>query len=466
MTERVKYLLAEKDIPTTWYNLAADLPDLAPALQPVTYQPVDLDYLRRTLPEPLAEQEISTSPEFEIPEQVRQLYAQWRPSPLMRARRLEKALGTPARIYYKYEGSGPTGSFKPNTAIAQAYYNKQAGKRHLIAETGAGQWGSAIAMAAAMFDMTAKIYMVKVSYRQKPYRRALMETFGAVCVASPSTETEAGRILLRENPDHPGSLSVAKAEALQEAANDPTAGYTRGSALNHICAHQTVIGQEAIRQMELADDYPDIVIGCAGGGSNLAGLAFPFLRRQLHGGQAVRLIAAEPVACPTLTRGRIAYDYSDAFRQTSLSRMHTLGHRFVPPPVHAGGLRAHNIAPLVSRVVQDGLMEAVALRQTDCFEAGVLFARSEGIVPAPESTHAIRAAVNEAVRCREEGVGKTILFGLTGHGNFDFAAYEQYFAGTLADDALDDERLRQGLDSIPELPVSAGVLAGAGDPVA
>lgn len=454
MIQPVRFDLGAKDIPQTWYNVAADLDYMAPVLNPVTGEPVTAEDMARTMAPALVEQELSTEPEFEIPEPVRQLYARYRPSPLLRARGLEQALQTPARIYFKYEGGAPTGSFKPNSAIPQAYYNKQAGRTGLIAETGAGQWGSAVAFAAALFGMTAKVYMVRVSYNQKPYRRAVMETFGAVCTPSPSMETEAGRAVLAADPDHPGSLGVAKSEALQAAFADPRLGYTRGSALNYVCAHQTVIGQEAVKQMELADDFPDIVVGCAGGGSNLAGLAFPFLRERLHNGREIRLIAAEPAACPTLTRGRIAYDYSDTARLTSLTRMHTLGHKFVPPPVHAGGLRAHNIAPLISRVVEDGLMEAVALRQRDCFEAGVLFARTEGIVPAPESTHAIRAAVDEAVRCREEGRAQTILFGLSGHGNFDMSAYDRYLNGTLPDDGLDDAALEQGLASIP-------VLAGA-----
>ncbi|MFD5428939.1 TrpB-like pyridoxal phosphate-dependent enzyme [Streptomyces sp. NPDC127084] len=451
MTYPIKYTLAESDIPTTWYNLAADLPDIAPILDPATLTPLGPRELGRSMAAPLVEQELSTEPEFEIPAEVRQLYAQYRPTPLYRARRLEKELGTPARIYYKYEGVAPTGSFKPNSALAQAYYNKQQGKTSLIAETGAGQWGSAIALAASFFGMTAQVFMVKVSYQQKPYRRALMEAFGATCVASPSVETEIGRRILAERPDHPGSLGVAKSEALEVAYANPEIGYTRGSALNHVCAHQTVIGQEAIRQLELAEDYPDIVVGCSGGGSNLAGLAFPFLRERLNGGRPVRLIAAEPASCPTLTRGRIAYDYADAGRMTPLFRMHTLGHGFVPPPVHAGGLRAHNIAPLISRCVEDGLMEAVALRQNECFEAGVLFARAEGILPAPESTHAIRATVDEALRCRERGESKAILFGLSGHGNFDLTAYDKYFSGALPDDALSDEDFEHGLSSIPEL---------------
>ena len=452
MADTIKYLLKEDDIPRTWYNAAADLPPAAPILNPATFQPMSRQDLARTMPEPLVEQELSTEPEWEIPEEVRRIYAQWRPTPLYRARRLEKLLDTPARIYYKYEGVAPTGSFKPNTAVAQAYYIKKTGKRVLLAETGAGQWGSAVAFAASLFDMTAKIFMVRVSYKQKPYRRSLMETYGSICIPSPSDQTESGRAILAENPDHPGSLGVAKSEALQATFADPQAAYSRGSGLNYVCAHQSVIGQEAMLQMALADDYPDIVIGPSGGGSNLAGLAFPFLREKIRKGRNVRAIAAEPAACPTLTRGRIAYDYADTGRLTPLFRMHTLGHRFIPPPVHAGGLRAHNIAQLISIAVENGLMEAVGLGQNACFEAGVMFARTEGILPAPEATHAVRAAVDEAIRCREEGRAKSILFGLTGHGYFDLSAYDQYLAGKLPDDSLDDAALQKGLASIPEVP--------------
>jgi tryptophan synthase beta chain len=451
--DQIKYLLGEDDIPRTWWNFAADLPWVAPILGPVTGEPVTADDLRLSMPDAMASQELSREPEFEIPDEVRRLYRQWRPTPLFRARRLERELGTPARIYFKYEGVAPTGSFKPNTAIPQAYYNKQAGKRVLVAETGAGQWGSAIAFAAPLFGMRARVFMVRVSFEQKPYRRSLMEAYGAECIASPSTLTEAGRATLEERADHPGSLAVAKAEALQTSYAEADYGYTRGSALNSICAHQTVIGQEAIAQLELAEDYPDILIGCAGGGSNLAGLTFPFLREKLRGGRgtSLRVIAVEPTACPTLTRGRIAYDHSDSARLTALVRMHTLGHRFVPPPVHAGGLRAHNIAPLVSRAVEEGLMEAVARPQVSCFEAGTLFARTEGILPAPEATHAICVAIEEARRCARDGESRAILFGLSGHGDFDLSAYDAYLAGRLPGDAVDDAALAAGFASIPDL---------------
>ena len=451
--EKIKFQLDEKDIPTTWYNIVADLPGAppAPAISPASGQPLTRDELLQVMPEQLVDQEIGVEREFEIPEPVRQLYAQWRPSPLFRARRLERELDTPARIYYKYEGVAPTGSHKPNTGIPQAYYNKLAGKRGLVTETGAGQWGSAAALSASFFGMTAKVYMVKVSFQQKPYRRALMESFGAVCTPSPSIETAVGRAILAADPDSPGSLGIASSEALEAAAADPTLGYTLGSAANHVLAHQTVIGQEALLQMALAEDYPDIVIGCAGGGSNLAGLSFPFLGAQLRGGPKVRVIAVEPSACPTLTRGAIAYDYADTGRVGPLFRMHTLGHTFVPPPVHAGGLRAHGIGPLISRAVEDALIEPVAVPQTRCFEAGVRFARAEGILPAPESTHAILVAIEEALRCREEGQSRAILFGLSGHGHFDLTAYDKYFAGQLEDDIVDEAALERAAASIPEV---------------
>ena len=453
MTDRITFQLTPREIPRTWYNFAAELPDLAPALHPRTGRPLTPADLAGTMPRELAEQECSTEREFEIPEAVRQIYAQWRPTPLHRARRLERELATPARIYYKYEGVAPTGSHKPNTGIPQAYYHMLAGKRGLVTETGAGQWGSAAALGAAFFGMTAKVFMVRVSFRQKPHRRALMAAFGAECVPSPSTETAAGRAVLAADPDSPGSLGIATSEALEVAAGDATLGYTLGSAANHVLAHQTVIGQEAVRQLDLAGDYPDVIIGCAGGGSNLAGLSFPFLGAQLRGGPRVRVVAVEPAACPTLTRGRIAYDYADTGELGPLVRMHTLGHTFVPPPVHAGGLRAHGMGPLVSRAVEDGLIEPVAVAQTGCFAAGIRFARCEGIVAAPESTHAIRVAIDEALRCRAEGRAETILFNLSGHGNFDLAAYERYLAGTLEDDAVDEEALRRAALSIPDLDI-------------
>lgn len=451
MSEQIKYLLSEDDIPRTWYNLAADLPDLAPALHPGTGKPVSVDDLTPIMPAAVAEQELSREREIEIPEPVRQIYAQWRPSPLFRARRLERALDTPARIYYKYEGTSPAGSHKPNTAIAQAFYNQQAGIRRLATETGAGQWGSSLAFAGALFGLDVKVYMVKVSYHQKPYRRLLMETYGASCTPSPSIETHAGRAILAADPECPGSLGIATSEAIEVAMKDLATNYAGGSVLNHVLTHQTVIGQEAVRQMALADDYPDIVIGCAGGGSNLGGLTFPFLGECLREGKAVRVIAAEPAACPTLTRGQLAYDFGDIAELTPLLKMHTLGHTFVPPSFHAGGLRYHGMAPLVSAAMAENLIEPVAVPQTRCFEAGVRFARTEGIVPAPESNHAIDVAISEALRCREEGRSQTILFGLSGHGHFDLSAYEQYLAGMLRDESYDQRLLDEALVKLPLL---------------
>ncbi|MGW7082906.1 TrpB-like pyridoxal phosphate-dependent enzyme [Streptomyces sp. NPDC054871] len=447
--DTIKYQLRDDQIPTSWYNIAADLPRVDPPLHPGTGQPATVDDLTGIMPKELAEQELTLERDIAIPATVRQIYAQWRPSPLFRARRLEQALGTPARIYYKYEGGSPAGSHKPNTGIAQGFYNKEAGIRALATETGAGQWGSSLALAGAFFGLEVKVFMVKVSYHQKPYRRALMHTYGATCVPSPSTETAAGRAILAEDPDCPGALGIATSEAIEVAMNDPFTNYAGGSVLNHVALHQTVIGQEALLQMDMADDYPDIVIGCAGGGSNLAGLTFPFLGEQLRGGKQVRVIASEPEACPTLTKGQVAYDFGDTAQLTPLLKMHTLGHSFVPPSIHAGGLRYHGIAPLVSQALQDGLMEARAVPQTACFEAGLTFARSEGIVPAPESTHAIRAAIDEALRCREEGRSEAILFGLSGHGHFDLGSYEKYMADELADEGYDEELVARSLARIP-----------------
>jgi tryptophan synthase beta chain len=451
MPDRIKYLLGEDDIPRTWYNLAADLPNAAPMLHPGTGAPITVDDLLGIMPEELARQELSRDREIEIPEPVRQIYAQYRPSPLFRARRLEQALDTPARIYYKYEGGSPAGSHKPNTAVAQAYYNRQAGITRLATETGAGQWGSSLALAGALFDMDVSVFMVKVSYHQKPYRRLLMETYGARCTASPSTETAAGRAVLAEDPDCPGSLGIATSEALEVAGADPATNYAGGSVLNHVLLHQSVIGQEALRQFALAEDYPDIVIGCAGGGSNFGGLTFPFLGERLRGGAAVRVIAAEPAACPTMTRGKLAYDFGDTAGLTPLIKMHTLGHSFVPPPVHAGGLRYHGMAPLVSEALHRELIEATAVSQVSCFASGITFARAEGIVPAPESTHAIDVAVREAARCREEGVARTILFGLSGHGHFDLAAYEAFLSGALRDEDYDPAKADEALAKLPSL---------------
>jgi len=450
--EQIKYQLGEDQIPRTWYNIAADLPDLEPLLHPGTGAKITVDDLLPIMPEALAVQELSTEREIEIPEPVRQIYGQYRPSPLFRARRLEKALGTPAKIYYKYEGVSPAGSHKPNTAIAQAYYNKEAGITKLATETGAGQWGSSLSLAGALFGIEVQVFMVKVSYHQKPYRRLLMETYGARCTPSPSMETEVGRDILAADPDCPGSLGIATSEALELVVNDPTTNYAGGSVLNHVLLHQSVIGQEAIAQFAMADDYPDIVIGCTGGGSNFGGLAFPFLGEKLRGGRDVRVIAAEPAACPTITQGKLAYDFGDTAGLTPLLKMHTLGHGFIPPSVHAGGLRYHGMSPLVSAVVDRGLVEARAEAQTRCFEAGLTFARSEGIVPAPESTHAISAAITEAIRCREENKSETIVFGLSGHGLFDLGSYGSYLAGELRDEDYDPAMADKALADLPSVP--------------
>ncbi len=396
MGERVKYEMGEDRIPRVWYNIAADLPPGPPVLHPGTGKPIGPDDLAPLFPMALIAQEVSTEREIEIPDPVREIYRMWRPTPLYRARRLEKALGTTARIFYKYEGVSPAGSHKPNTAVAQAFYNKQAGVKKLTTETGAGQWGSSLAFAGGLFGLEVKIYMVRVSYNQKPYRRALMETYGASCVASPSNETNSGRAILAQDPNSPGSLGIAISEAVEIAAQSDDTKYSLGSVLNHVLLHQTVIGQEAIEQMEAADAYPDIVIGCAGGGSNFGGIAFPFIGKKLREKRDVRVIAVEPAACPSLTRGRYAFDFGDTGHLTPLVKMHTLGSTFIPPGFHAGGLRYHGMSALVSHCKELGLIEARAYHQNPCFEAGVLFARSEGIVPAPESNHAVKAAVDEA----------------------------------------------------------------------
>ena len=449
MGETIKYNLGEDRIPRTWYNIAADLPPLPAVLHPGTGQPIGPDDLAPLFPMALIAQEVSTTREIEIPDPVREIYRMWRPTPLFRARRLEKALGTGARIFYKYEGVSPAGSHKPNTAVAQAFYNKAEGITKLSTETGAGQWGSSLAFSGALFGLEVKVYMVKVSYNQKPYRRALMETYGATCIASPSRETEAGRAILAASPDSPGSLGIAISEAVEVAAKNPDTKYALGSVLNHVLLHQTVIGEEAIEQMAMADAYPDVVIGCAGGGSNFAGIAFPFLGAKLRGGRDVRILAVEPAACPTLTRGRYAYDFGDTGHLTPLTKMHTLGSTFIPPGFHAGGLRYHGMAPLVSHCKELGLIEARAYHQSKCFEAGVAFARAEGIVPAPESTHAVRAAIDEALKAREEGTTPTILFCLSGHGNFDMQAYIDYAAGKLEDRDYDAAELDKALAQLP-----------------
>ncbi len=452
MSETVKYLLDESRLPKVWYNIAADLPKpMDPPLHPGTGQPLGPDDLAPLFPMALIEQEVSNEREIEIPDPVREVYRLWRPSPLYRARNLEKALDTPAHIYYKYEGVSPSGSHKPNTAVAQAFYNAQEGVKKLSTETGAGQWGSSLAFAGAHFGLEVLVYMVKVSYHQKPYRRVLMETYGAKCLASPTDTTNAGRAVLERDPDSPGSLGIAISEAVEIAATHDDTKYALGSVLNHVLLHQTVIGQEAMAQMEMAGEYPDVVIGCAGGGSNFAGLAFPFIGEGLRGGRKVRAVAVEPAACPTMTRGRYAYDFGDTEHLTPLVKMHTLGHTFMPPGFHAGGLRYHGMAPLVSHLVELGEVTPVAVHQNPSFEAGVTFARAEGIVPAPESTHAVRAAIDEALDAKEKGEARVILFNLSGHGFLDLSAYEDYFAGRLEDRDYDPEALEKALQALPEV---------------
>ncbi len=452
MGDRLKFLLDEGDIPESWYNIAADLPSPPPPpLDPASGRPIGPEALAPLFPMALIQQEVATEREIAIPDPVRDVYRMWRPTPLHRARRLERLLDTPARIYYKYEGVSPPGSHKPNTAVAQAWYNKAEGVPRLTTETGAGQWGSSLAFAASLFGLEVDVYMVKVSFHQKPYRKALMETYGARCVASPSTETETGRRILAEDPDSRGSLGIAISEAVEMAARREDTKYALGSVLNHVLLHQTVIGQEAIRQMELAGDYPDVILACAGGGSNFAGLVFPFLGAQLRGGPKVRIVACEPAACPSLTRGVYAYDFGDTAGTTPLVKMHTLGSRFMPPGFHAGGLRYHGMAPLVSHIKELGLIEATAFNQLECFEAGVTFARSEGIVPAPEATHAVRGAIREALAAKEAGEERVILFNLSGHGNFDMQAYADYFAGRLTDQSYSEEELAASLASLPKV---------------
>jgi tryptophan synthase beta chain len=445
---RTKFLLDEDAIPTHWVNLVADLPgDPLPPLSPATLEPAGPADLTPIFPEALILQEISAEPEIEIPEAVREAYKIWRPTPLIRARRLEQALGTPAHIYYKYEGVSPAGSHKPNSAIAQAYENAQAGVERLVTETGAGQWGSSLAFACSLFGLKCEVFMVGSSYDQKPYRRSMMQTWGATVHRSPSDLTQAGR----SQASHPtGSLGIAISEAVEVAAGDPHANYALGSVLNHVCLHQTVIGQESIAQMELAGEEPDVVIGCVGGGSNFAGLAFPWLRRNLRDGATTRFVAAEPAACPTLTRGIYAYDFGDTVGLTPLMPMYTLGHDFVPPPVHAGGLRYHGDSPLLCAVVKAGLIDAIAVRQNPTFEAALQFARTEGIIPAPEAAHAVRVAIDEALAAKEAGEPRVILLGLSGHGHFDLAAYDAYLAGTLEDPEFDEADAEAAIARLPQ----------------
>jgi tryptophan synthase beta chain len=446
-----KILLPEDQIPKQWYNIIPDMPGpLAPVINPRTLQPVTPDDLLPIFPMALIEQEVSHQRWIDIPDEVRDIYRLWRPSPLYRAHRLEKALGTPARIFYKHEGVSPAGSHKPNTAIPQAWYNKQAGIRRLATETGAGQWGSSLALACNFFGMECTVYMVKVSCTQKPYRKSMMQLWGAKVIPSPSEYTNAGRAILAHDPDNMGSLGIAISEAVEDAATHEDTCYSLGSVLNHVCMHQTVIGQEAKAQMEIAGCYPDVVIACCGGGSNFAGLAFPFIADRAAG-KNVRCVAVEPTSCPTLTKGVYAFDYGDQAKMAPIAMMYTLGHDFIPPGIHAGGLRYHGESPLVSQLLHAGQIEAKAYTQNACFEGAMLFAQSEGIVPAPESSHAIRAAIDEAVLAKEEGKEKTILFGLSGHGQLDMVAYDAYLSGALEDYEYPEEKIRESLERLPKV---------------
>ena len=450
MAARTKYILDESEMPTRWYNVIPDLPEPPPPpLHPGTHKPVGPDDLAPLFPQALIAQEVSRDRFIDIPEEVLDVYRLWRPSPLYRARRLEKALGTPARIYYKYEGVSPVGSHKPNTAVPQAFYNAAEGVVKLTTETGAGQWGSALAFACTTFGLECEVWQVRASYDQKPYRKIMMETFGATVHPSPSNLTEVGRAMLAADPDSTGSLGMAISEAVEKAAADPNARYALGSVLNHVLLHQTIIGEEVLKQFERAGDTPDLLVGCTGGGSNFGGLAFPFLREKLAGRMSPVIRAVEPVACPSLTRGVYAYDFGDTAGLTPLLKMHTLGHDFAPDPIHAGGLRYHGMSPLLSHIYELGLIEAIAVGQQECFAAGVRFARAEGIIPAPEPTHALAACIQEALRCKESGEEKVILTALCGHAHLDLPAYAAYLDGEMVDNELSDDVLRRSLAGLP-----------------
>ena len=451
--EQIKYILDEKEIPRYWYNILADLPEpLPPVLHPATKQPIKPEDLAPLFPMELIKQEMSTERYIEIPDEVRDIYRLWRPTTVYRATALEKALKTPAKIYYKYEGSSPPGSHKPNTAVAQAYYNKKEGINRITTETGAGQWGSALAFAGACFDIEIKVYMVKVSYNQKPYRRVMMQVWGADCIPSPSDQTKVGRDILAKDPDCPGSLGLAISEAVEEAVGRDDTHYSLGSVLNHVLLHQTVIGLETKKLLEKIDQYPDIIIGCVGGGSNFAGMFLPFIKDKIDGRHPdLKIINVEPTSCPTLTRGPYHYDYGDEAGMTPLLKMFTLGHGFIPPPVHAGGLRYHGMAPIICHLLNLGLVEARAVYQLGTFQEGVDFARSEGIISAPEANHAIRVAIDEAIKCRETGEVKTILFALSGHGHVDMAAYQAYFDGKLKDYDFPEDKIKEALHELPKI---------------
>ena len=455
MSEKHQYLLDESRLPKAWYNINADMPvPLPPVLHPGTMEPVTPDFLSVLFPMSLILQEVSAERYIEIPEPVREIYKLWRPTPLLRAVRLEKMLDTPAHIYYKYEGVSPVGSHKPNTAVPQVFYNKEAGTKALSTDTGTGQWGSAMAMACSFFDLNLEIFMVKVSYQQKPYRRIVMESYGAQVYASPTVRTHAGRAALAQDPDNPGSLGLAISESVETAATSGgSKKYAVGSVLGLVLLHQTVIGQEALLQMEMAGEYPDFVIGCAGGGSNFAGFAYPFLHQNLTAGKTSKIIAVEPASCPSMTRGEYAYDWSDLATSAPIVKMHTLGHTFIPPGIHAGGLRYHGMAPSVSALVEHGDIEARAVTQLETFAAAVQFARAEGIIPAPESAHAIRVAIDEALNCKLTGKKKVIAFNLSGHGHFDMMAYEAYNHGKLQDYEYPAEKVKEAMSHLPKVPI-------------
>lgn len=447
-----KILLDESEMPTKWYNIIPDLPSPPPPpLHPKTLQPITAEDLAPLFPMGLIQQEVSTERYIDIPEEILEIYKIWRPSPLFRARRLEKALGTPARIYYKYEGVSPAGSHKPNTAVPQAYYNKMEGVKKLTTETGAGQWGSALAFATCLLDMECEVWQVRASYDSKPYRKTMMETWGATLHPSPSPLTASGRAMLEKDPNSPGSLGMAISEAVEVAAADPNARYALGSVLNHVLLHQTIIGEEALKQLEKIGEKPDVMVGCTGGGSNFGGMAFPILREKMAGKLNTVIRAVEPSACPSLTKGKYCYDYGDTAGLTPLVKMHTLGHGFVPDPIHAGGLRYHGMAPLVSHVYELGLIEAISIPQKECFDAALLFARTEGIVPAPEPTHALAAAIREANKCKETGEAKVILTALCGHGHFDMASYEKYLSGNLTDLDYPEHKVEAALADLPKV---------------
>ena len=452
--EKAMYFLEQKDMPTQWYNILPDLPEpLPPVLHPGTGQPVTPDDLAPLFPMELIKQEVSTERYIEIPEEVQDIYRLWRPTTLFRAHRLEKALDTPAKIFYKYEGTSQGGSHKPNTAVAQAYYNKKEGINRITTETGAGQWGSALSLGGALFGVEIKVYMVAISYHQKPYRRIMMETWGATCVPSPSQETKSGRDMLAKDPDCPGSLGLAISEAVEEAVSRDDTHYSLGSVLNHVLLHQTIVGEETRKQMEMVDAYPDIIVGCIGGGSNFAGQFLPWVRDKISGAKPdLRVINVEPASCPTLTKGLYAYDFGDVTGLTPLLKMYTLGHEFIPPPVHAGGLRYHGMAPIICHLHKLGLVEARAVNQLETFAAGITFARTEGILSAPETNHAIRVTIDEALKCKESGEAKTILLAHSGHGHVDMAAYEAYLSGKLEDYAYPEEKVKEALAHLPKVP--------------